>query len=122
LRRSEHEDPFEEKFDVVVELNGGLAHRLGDKPPRALDTVSRLKPGGTLTLVPLDKGAQNQLLPLVKAIEDRGGGPVRTKLHGDDEMGRVVMPGEESTGKWREIRHSSPSRSGAYGTRSDHGQ
>ncbi len=86
--------PFQEKFDVVFELYGGLAYGLGDKTGQAFDNaVSRLNPGGTLYLVPLDKGAQDQLLPLVKAIEDRGGKLVRTKFHGDDEMWRVVMPG-----------------------------
>ncbi len=52
--------------------------------------VSRLKPGGTLYLVPLDKKAQEQLLPLVEKL---GGKLTRSPYHGDDEVWRIVMPG-----------------------------
>jgi hypothetical protein len=83
--------PFDEKFDVAFELYGGLSYGLGDQTGKAFDNVvSRLKPGGTLYLVPLDKKAQEQLLPLVEKL---GGKLTRSRYHGDDEVWRIVMPG-----------------------------
>jgi len=85
--------PFDEKFDVAFELFGGLSYGLGENTAQAFDNVvSHLKPGGTLYLVPLDPGAQAQLLPLVQAIVARGGKLVRGPFHGQDEMWRIVMP------------------------------
>ena len=83
--------PFDQKFDVAFELYGGLSYGLGDQTGKAFENVvSRLKPGGTLYLVPLDKKAQEQLLPFVEKL---GGKLTRSPYHGDDEVWRIVIPG-----------------------------
>ncbi len=85
--------PIKGDFDVEFELYGGLSYGLGPNTAAAFrNAVSRLRPGGTLYLGPLDKSAQQTLRPLVQGIVEQGGKLVEATYHGEDQVWRITMP------------------------------
>jgi hypothetical protein len=90
--------PFKGQFDVVYELYGGLAYGLGKKETAAAfeNAISRVEPGGTLYLAPLDGKAQSALQPFVESVEKNGGKLEKFPFHAGDEIWRLTMPSQQS--------------------------
>jgi hypothetical protein len=95
--------PFQQTFDVAYELFGALSYGKLD-PDLAhlafMNAYSRVKPGGTLYLGPLDETARKALTPAIRALEERGGRVVASDLRldakgnpvDDNKMWRIILP------------------------------